>query len=115
AANGRAVFVRNSTACHRVGNGEGADCGPNLAEVATRVKTRCKLVESVIDPNAEVDQKYLSTRIDTADGKTFTGLVVSETKSEVVIFDGKEKKTIKTDDIDRRTTLKQSSMPEGLA
>jgi putative heme-binding domain-containing protein len=115
AANGRAVFVRNCTACHKVGNGEGADYGPNLAEVATRVKTRFKLVESVIDPNAEVDQKYLSTRIDTVDGKTVTGLVVSETKSEVVIFDGKEKKTVKTEDIDRRTTLKQSSMPEGLA
>ncbi len=115
ATNGRQVFVRNCTACHRVGNGEGQDYGPNLAGVATRVKSRYKLVESVIDPNAEVDPKYLSTRIDTVDGKTVTGLVVSETKQEVVIFDGKEKKTIKTDDIDKRTTLKQSSMPEGLA
>ena len=31
----------------------------------------------------------------------------------MVIFDGKEKKTIKVDDIDERQTLKQSSMPEG--
>ncbi len=114
AANGRQVFLRNCTACHRVGTGEGQDYGPNLDKVATR-HPRIKIVESVIDPNAEVDQKYLSTRIDTLDGKTVTGLVVSETKQEVVIFDGKEKKTVKTDDIDKRTTLKQSSMPEGLA
>ena len=32
-----------------------------------------------------------------------------------MIFDGKEKKTIKVDDIDERTVLKQSSMPEGQA
>jgi putative heme-binding domain-containing protein len=110
---GREVFVRNCTACHKVGNGEGQDYGPNLAQVATRSKTRAKLVESVIDPNAEVDKKYLSTRIDTLDGKTVVGLVISETKDEVVIFDGKEKKTVKTDNIDQRQVLKQSSMPEG--
>ena len=40
---------------------------------------------------------------------------MSETKDDVVIFDGKEKRTIKTADIEERTSLKQSSMPEGLA
>jgi putative heme-binding domain-containing protein len=110
---GREVFVRNCTACHRVGNGEGQEYGPNLKEVATRLKTRPKLIESVIDPNAEVDKKYLSTRIDTLGGKTVIGLVIAENKDEVVIFDGKEKKTIKVTDIDQKTPLKQSSMPEG--
>ena len=33
----------------------------------------------------------------------------------VVIFDGKEKRTIKTADIEEKKILKQSSMPEGLA
>jgi len=32
-----------------------------------------------------------------------------------VIFDGKEKRTIKTADIEEKKILKQSSMPEGLA
>ncbi|HET6574168.1 MAG TPA: PVC-type heme-binding CxxCH protein [Fimbriiglobus sp.] len=114
ATNGRQVFVRNCTACHQVGNGEGHEYGPNLQQVATRLKIKQKIVESVLDPNAEVDPKFLSTRIDTLDGKTITGLVVSENKQEVVIFDGKEKKVVKVDDIDRRTALKQSSMPEGL-
>jgi len=111
--NGRAVFVRNCTACHKVGSGEGADYGPNLAEVATRSKTRVKLIESIIDPNADVEPKYASTRIVTLDGKTITGLLVSESKKEVVIFDGKEKKAVTLDNIESRTVLKQSSMPEG--
>ena len=112
---GREVFVRACTACHKVGNGEGNEFGPNLHQVATRLKDRYKLVESVIDPNAEVDKKYLSTRIATADGKIFSGLVVSDSPKEVVLFDGKEKRTIKVADIEARELLKQSSMPEGLA
>ena len=107
--------MRACTACHKVGNGEGNEFGPNLHQVATRLKDRYKLVESVIDPNAEVDKKYLSTRIATADGKIFSGLVVSDSPKEVVLFDGKEKRTIKVADIEARELLKQSSMPEGLA
>jgi putative heme-binding domain-containing protein len=113
--NGRAVFVRSCTACHKVGNGEGADYGPNLSGVADRSKTRVKIIESIIDPNADVDPKFASTRIVTADGKTIVGLVVAETKKDVTIFDGKEKKTVALDNIETRTLLKQSSMPEGQA
>jgi putative heme-binding domain-containing protein len=111
---GREVFIRNCTSCHRVGNGEGQEYGPNLVDVGKRLN-RFEIVESMIDPNAKVDMKYLSTRVDTLDGKTITGLLVSESKTELVIFDGKEKKTIKVDDVDKRQTLKQSSMPEGQA
>ena len=113
-SNGRAVFQRMCIACHKVGNGEGQDFGPNLDKVATRLP-RFKIVESMIDPNAEVDAKYLSTRVDTLDGKSVTGLLVSETKAEIVIFDGKAKVVVKAEDIDKKTQLKQSSMPEGQA
>lgn len=113
---GREVFQRSCTACHKVGQGEGNDYGPNLEKLMTKMgQTKIKVIESLIDPNAEVDMKYLSTKIDRLSGGTVTGLVVSETKKEVVIFDGKEKKTIPVDDIDTRTVLKQSSMPEGQA
>ncbi len=115
ASKGREVFQRTCTACHKVGNGEGADYGPNLDKVMDRSKTRVKLIESMIDPNAEVEDKYKSTRIDKLDGKSVIGLLVSETKTETVIFDGKDKVTIKAEDIDRKTQLKQSSMPEGQA
>jgi putative heme-binding domain-containing protein len=120
AENGKLVFRRNCTACHQV-FGEGQSYGPQMdgnpdgkGPVGKRL-SRLKLVESIIDPNADVDPKYASTRILTVDDKTVTGLLVSETKEEVVIFDGKDKKKIKVADIADRKTLKQSSMPEGLA
>jgi len=110
--NGRAVFQRNCIACHKVGNGEGQDYGPNLDKVAMRLQ-RYKIVESLIDPNAEVDMKYLSTKVTTLDGKTVIGLLVGETKTELTIFDGKDRKVVKVADIDERKVLKQSSMPDG--
>jgi putative heme-binding domain-containing protein len=112
---GRDVFQRVCTSCHKVGNGEGADYGPNLDKVMERSKTKVKLVESMIDPNAEVEDKYKSTKILRLSGATVVGLLVSEDKKNVVIFDGKAKVTIPTDDIDTREVLKQSSMPEGQA
>ena len=62
ADNGKLVFRRNCTACHKVCN-EGADYGPQMdgKEPVGKRLTKYKIVESIIDPNAEVDKKYLST------------------------------------------------------
>ncbi len=123
ADNGKAVFRRNCIACHKVFN-EGADYGPQMdgnvdgkGPVGKRLPAY-KIVESIIDPNAEVDAKYLTVRVQTAAGKTVTGLVVSDataTGGPLVVFDGKDKITIAKDDVEAKTPLKQSSMPEGLA
>ena len=111
---GREVFVRNCTACHKVGNGEGREFGPNLAGVAKRMN-KFKIVQSVVDPNVEVAEKYRSTLIVTKDGMPTAGLVVSENGTEVELFDGKAVRKIAKADIDERVTQKQSSMPEGAA
>ncbi|MGE3820729.1 MAG: PVC-type heme-binding CxxCH protein, partial [Isosphaeraceae bacterium] len=111
---GREVFVRNCTACHKVGNGEGREYGPNLAGVAKRLD-RTKIVQSVIDPNADVDPKYRTTMIVTTDGAIVSGLVVSESADEVEIFDGKAVRKIPVKEIEERALRTQSSMPEGTA
>jgi putative heme-binding domain-containing protein len=111
---GREVFVRNCTACHKVGNGEGREFGPNLAGVAKRMN-KVKIVQSVVDPNAEVAEKYRSTLIVTTDGMPTAGLVVSENDTEVELFDGKAVRKIAKADIEERVTQQQSSMPEGAA
>lgn len=111
---GREVFVRSCTACHKVGNGDGRDFGPNLAGVAKRMN-KVKLVQSVVDPNAEVAEKYRSTLIVTTDGMPTAGLVVAENDTEVELFDGKAIRKIAKADIEERVVQNQSSMPEGLA
>ncbi len=114
AKQGREIFARNCTACHRVGEGEGREFGPNLLGVAKRMN-RFKIVESIIDPNIDVAEKYQSTMILTLDGQFVSGLLVKESEKEIEIFDGKVLRTIATDDIDERKIQKQSSMPEGTA
>ncbi|MFN8706290.1 MAG: PVC-type heme-binding CxxCH protein, partial [Planctomyces sp.] len=98
-ARGREVFVRNCTACHRVGNGDGREYGPNMAGLAKR-SNRFKIVQSVIDPNAEVDAKYRSTLIITKDGAPVSGLVVREGDKDLDIFDGKALRTLALADIE---------------
>ena len=110
--NGRHVFRRICSNCHKI-NSEGAELGPDMTKVASRL-VPYKLVESLVDPNADIDEKYLSTLVVTDDGKTITGLLVSETPEEVVIYDGKDRRTIPVATIEDRAKLKQSSMPEGL-
>ncbi|MEI7701559.1 MAG: HEAT repeat domain-containing protein, partial [Planctomycetia bacterium] len=111
---GREVFVRSCTACHKVGNGDGREFGPNLAGVAKRMN-KVKIVQSIVDPNAEVAEKYRSTLIVTSDGMPTAGLVVSENDTEVELFDGKAIRKIAKADIEERVVQNQSSMPEGLA
>ena len=111
--NGKMVFRRVCINCHKVGT-EGANLGPDMTQVGKRLDAY-KIIESIVDPNAAVEEKYLSTAILTDDGRNITGLLVSETPEQVVIFDGKEQKVIKVTEIEERAQLKQSSMPEGLA
>jgi putative heme-binding domain-containing protein len=111
--NGKAVFRRVCINCHKVGN-EGAALGPEMTHVGRRLDAY-KIVESIVHPNAVIEEKYLSTAILTDDGRFIVGLLESETPEAVVILDGKGKTAINVDEIEERSQLKQSSMPEGLA
>jgi putative heme-binding domain-containing protein len=112
--NGRDVFRRVCASCHKWGLEGSAGVGPELTAVGKRLDA-AKLIESIIYPNASVDEKYLSTLVVTADGRTITGLLVGETPEQLVIFDGRQQRKIAVADIEERLQLKQSSMPEGLA
>ncbi|MFM8378262.1 MAG: GDSL-type esterase/lipase family protein, partial [Planctomycetia bacterium] len=67
ADNGKAVFRRVCIACHSLG-AEGPNLGPNMAGVGKRLDSY-KLFESIVHPNAQVDEKYLSTLVITDDGR----------------------------------------------
>jgi putative heme-binding domain-containing protein len=114
AKNGRAIMSRICFSCHKV-SGEGVEYGPELTYVASRLNKE-ELIESILDPNAKVDVKYVTTNLETKDGEAYTGFVLSETNDSLVIrIAGGENQTLKKSDIAKRETLKQSSMPEGLA
>jgi putative heme-binding domain-containing protein len=113
AENGKAVFARVCANCHQI-SGKGYAFGPELTTVAGRLN-RHDLIESIVEPSAKMDPKYLTEIIRTTDDEVLTGFVASETKTELTLSlpEGKSK-TLKIEDIEERKVAKQSSMPENL-
>jgi putative heme-binding domain-containing protein len=114
AANGKAIFGRTCSVCHKV-KGEGIEFGPDMSDVGKRLPKH-ELLESVLYPNAKMDARFATTNVNTKDGQALTGFVVAEDNDSVTlkVAGGKDQKVLKAD-IKKRTTLKTSSMPEGLA
>ncbi|MEO7319151.1 MAG: heme-binding protein, partial [Chthoniobacteraceae bacterium] len=111
---GKAVFRRICIACHKYGK-EGIEYGPAAHGTGSRLK-REEIVESILEPNAKIDPKFLTTNIETNDGGVFTGFVTGETPEILTLTGaGGVKQELKTADLKKRETVKQSSMPEGLA
>jgi len=114
ADNGKAIFRRICAACHKFG-GEGIDFGPDMNGVATRLK-REEIIESLIEPNAKLDPKFITTNVETKNGDALTGFVIAEDTTSVTLrIGGGSSQKITKADIAKREDLKQSSMPEGLA
>ena len=108
---GRALFRKHCTVCHRR-EGVGTEVGADLATVLTR--TPEALLVNVLDPNREVDPKFIQYNIVTVDGLAHSGVVSAETASTVTLT-GAEKatQTVRRADIDVMESTGLSLMPEG--
>ncbi len=112
AANGRGVFRKNCSACHRLED-EGYEIGPNLLSVRNR--GRDAILVNLFDPNREVNPQYLSYVILTEDGRSHTGMIQSETASTITLLREKgETEEIPREDISVLRATGVSLMPEGL-
>jgi putative membrane-bound dehydrogenase-like protein len=85
AAAGKAVFAGVGTCakCHVVGE-EGKGVGPNLSGIGAKL-TREALYESVLAPSAAISHNYETWTAVLADGRSLTGLLVSQSPERVVI------------------------------
>ena len=84
-ANGKTVFAGAGTCakCHIV-NGEGKAVGPNLSGVGAKL-SREALYESVLAPSAAISHSYETYTAIMEDGRSMTGLLVSQSPDQVVI------------------------------
>jgi putative heme-binding domain-containing protein len=114
---GKEVFaspLTNCATCHKV-HGQGGNLGPDLSQVGGKFD-RTHLIESILDPSAEITQGYHATIIETKSGRIFTGIVRSESPTAVTLLDAKGTSvTLAPDDIESRVVSPVSLMPEGLA
>jgi len=116
AARGVALFASAKSACvscHKIGK-LGGRVGPEMTAIGMQ-RTAEQLVESVLWPNRNVEDKYRVTQVLTSDEKVIRGYIASEDERNLVILDPATgaKQTIAIDDIEDRKQV-PSLMPEGL-
>ncbi|PHN08367.1 PVC-type heme-binding CxxCH protein [Flavilitoribacter nigricans] len=111
-AAGKEVFGTLCGTCHRYG-ATGQDVGPVLTEIQR--KSKASLLHDILDPNAAVDTKYLSHRVQTKNGDIYVGIVEQETDAEITLkMLGGQAVQIPKQEVETFASLGQSLMPEGL-
>lgn len=114
ARNGKALFKSQScSACHTDAHGQ-TPKGPHLVEIGKRYSA-AELVESVLKPSAKIAQGFETYRFETADGRVYTGFVVSESAHAVLIREVTGvPRELKRDQMESRQRQDQSAMPDGV-
>lgn len=111
-ARGLRVFTRACSACHRLGD-VGHAVGPDLATVAG--KSSSYLLQEILDPNKNIDSRFVEYVALLKSGKLTTGLIASESSHSVTLRsqEGKEQTLLRAD-LDEFRSSGKSLMPEGL-
>jgi len=108
---GKAVFKKHCAKCHRHGS-EGENIGPDLTGMAVHPKK--ELLTQIIDPSRNVEGNYRIYTVITETGKLLNGMLASESKTAIELFDSEGKKhSILREDIDELIRSRKSLMPEG--
>jgi putative heme-binding domain-containing protein len=112
AAKGKAVFTKVCAACHKLGD-VGVHVGPDLAALTNR--TRDYLLQEILDPNRNVDSRYVEYQAITKNMRTVSGILVGETATSITLR-GQQRKdeTLLRSDIEELRGSGKSLMPEGL-
>ncbi|MEZ5943441.1 MAG: c-type cytochrome [Planctomycetaceae bacterium] len=99
--------------CHTV-DGRGGRIGPDLTSIGLGLH-KSDLVAAILKPSKEVSPQFTTWNMATHDGRTLTGMLVYENLGETTLGNEKgELTTIQTVDIEARTPVKTSVMPEKL-
>ena len=89
---GEAIFQGQGACmqCHKI-NGKGGEQGPDLSLVGKRLG-RGKLLESIVNPSAEITPGYGLSTVILKNGEAYSGRLANENKKEVklITMDGKD-------------------------
>ena len=113
---GRRVYSKTGCIqCHKMRD-EGGGAGPNLTDVAQRLKPE-EVLLAILEPSKTIHPEYALSVIQTADGEVLTGRVERETDSEIVVRTVDSfatPKRIQKSNIEDRGLSKTSMMPAGV-
>jgi putative membrane-bound dehydrogenase-like protein len=108
---GKEVFKKQCAKCH-THNGEGEHIGPDLTGMAVHPKE--ELLGHILDPSKSVEGNYRIYKVVTSDGQVISGLLASESKTTLELFDAEGKKrTLLREEVDQIVASSNSLMPDG--
>ena len=115
---GKNLFkVANCVGCHKLNN-EGRELGPDLTKIEPKKHTTEELLRSILEPSKEIAEKFQSHAFVLDSGKVVTGMIVSETPTEIkVLVDPLSKgepAVFQKSEIEERKKIPISIMPQGL-
>ncbi|HET6882549.1 MAG TPA: PVC-type heme-binding CxxCH protein [Pirellulales bacterium] len=106
---GRALFVKTCQQCHTL-FGSGGKVGPDLT--GSNRANLDYLLSNMVDPSALIGKDYQAVVIQTADGRTLTGIVRNEDQDSLVLALANETVTVLKSDIEERELSSKSMMPD---
>ena len=113
---GHEVFMGKKAACitcHKLGYG-GGRLGPDLSTIG-RVRTKRDLLEAIMFPGVSIVRGYEPVVIAQKDGRTQAGIIISESRDEVVLgIDATKTAHIARTDIEEILPSNVSPMPNGM-
>jgi len=107
---GKIVFARTCASCHQL-QGVGEKVGPDLAALSN--KNISALLTAIIDPNRDIDTRYLIYTVIRRDGRSFSGMIADETSTSITLRDKDDRSyVVLRKDIDEMRSTQLSLMPD---
>jgi len=108
---GKAVFSSNCASCHKVGN-QGNNIGPDLTGIGRKFD-KTALLDAIINPSAAMVFGYEPWLVNTKDGESIYGFLVSDNAQAIVLKDiAGQKHTVSVDKIKSKKKQEKSLMPD---
>ena len=112
----RAFAAARCAVCHRFGDDGGAT-GPDLTQAAGRFSVK-DMAEALLHPSKVVSDQYKASIVTTSDGKAFTGRIVSDSGTKIIVVTDPEDASkfveIERSNIEEIIASTESLMPKGL-
>lgn len=109
--NGKTVFTSRCSSCHKLGD-EGKSIGPDLTGIGKKFDNAA-LLDAIVNPSAGIVFGYESWLVNTSDGATLFGFLLSENAQSIVIKDiAGQKHVVDKKKITAKKKQKKSLMPD---
>lgn len=109
--NGKIVFTSHCSSCHKLGD-KGNSIGPDLTGIGKKFDNAA-LLDAIVNPSAGIVFGYESWLVNTSDGATLFGFLLSENKRSIVIKDvSGQKHVVDKKKISSKKKQEKSLMPD---